>query len=153
MVVNDVRTGVVKGKKVLQKIYIVGKIAAIYGGGFVLTKSYIENKNRYKQFLAELQYRRLNDNKPNPDGGLTQYPGVDNLTAAKNIFKRNKDVVLFSLIGLYGMNVLDAYITTRLKYFNVDENIAFKISPTVINSNTIYSYNMITPGIKLTLKL
>jgi len=114
--------------------------------------SYIDNNNNYNRFLRELQYRQLNG-KPDPDNGLTQYPDANALTVAKNIYKRNREVVLISLVGLYGLNVLDAYVTARLKFFNVDDTLSFKLSPSIINSNTMYGFSNVAPALKLTLKL
>ncbi|MFI5452142.1 DUF5683 domain-containing protein [Pedobacter sp. UC225_61] len=153
LVVNDVKSGLTKGNKFGQKLYIIGKIGAIYAGGTLLVMSYIDNNKNYKLFLDELQYRKLHNNTPNPENGLAQYTNTDALVVAKNIYKRNREVVLISLVGLYGLNALDAYITARLKYFNVDDNLSFKISPSLINSTTMYSYNPTVPGLKLTIKL
>ena len=153
LVVDDVKAGRTQGKRVGQKLYLIGKIGAIYAGGTMLVMSYIDNNNNYNRFLRELQYRQLNNNQPDPDNGLTQYPDANALTVAKNIYKRNREVVIISLVGLYGLNVLDAYVTARLKYFNVDETLSFKISPTTINSNTMFGFNNVTPALKLTLRL
>lgn len=153
LVVDDVKNGRTEGKRIAQKVYILGKTAAIYGGGTVLVLSYIDNRKNYKLFLNELQYRKLNSNQPSPDNGLGQYPNTDALTIAKNIYKRNSQVVLISMIGLYGLNVLDAYVTARLKYFNIDETLTFKISPSTINTNTMFGYQNITPALKLSLRL
>lgn len=152
LVVDDVKNGRTEGKRIGQKIYIIGKIGAIYAGGTVLVMSYIDNNNNYKRFLRELQYRQLNG-VPDPNNGLTQYPDANALTVAKNIYKRNREVVLISIVGLYGLNVLDAYVTARLKYFNVDETLSFKLSPSIINSNTMYGFSNVAPALKLTLKL
>ena len=152
LVVDDVKNGRTEGKRIGQKIYLIGKIGAIYAGGTMLVMSYIDNNNNYKRFLRELQYRQANNNVPDPNNGLTQYPDVNALTVAKNIYKRNREVVLISLVGLYGLNVLDAYVTARLKYFNVDESLSIKLSPSIINTNTMYGFN-IAPALKLTLKL
>lgn len=151
LVVDDVKNGRTEGKRIGQKIYLIGKIAAIYAGGTMLVMSYIDNNNNYKLFLRELQYRQLNGNRPNPENGLGQYD-VNGLTLAKSIYKRNREVVLISLVGLYGLNVLDAYVTARLKYFNVNESLSIKLSPSIINTNTMYGFN-IAPALKLTLKL
>lgn len=153
LVVDDVKSGRVEGKKVLQKAYIIGKIGAIYAGGTLLVLSYIDNDNNYKLFLRELQYRKLNNDQPDPNNGLSQYPNTNALTVAKGIYKRNREVVLISLVGLYGLNVLDAYVTARLKYFNVDDRLSIKLSPTIINSDIMLGYAQATPALKLTLKL
>lgn len=152
LVVNDVKAGRTQSKRIGQKLYIIGKIGAIYAGGTMLVMSYIDNNNNYHRFLRELQYRQLNGT-PDPDNGLTQYPDANALTVAKNIYKRNREVVLISLVGLYGLNVLDAYVTARLKYFNVDETLSLKVSPSIINTNTMYGFSNVAPALKLTLKL
>lgn len=152
LVVDDVKSGAVQGKKTLQKIYLLGKMGAIYVGGTMLVMSYIDNRHEYKRFLTELQYRQVNKNEPDPNGNLSQYTNTEALTIAKNIYKRNSQVVLISLVGLYGLNVLDAYVTARLKYFNVDDTLTFKISPSTINNNTMYGYSP-APALKLTIKL
>jgi len=149
--VADIKSGEQSGKRVGQKIYILGKLAAIYAGGTILVISYGDNRAEYKRFLAELQYR-ADPTLPNPNTGLAGYTNVDQLTIAKNIYKRNSQVVLISLVGLYGVAALDAYVAARLKYFNVDESLAFKISPSIINSSTMYGF-VPAPALKLTLKL
>jgi hypothetical protein len=70
----------------------------------------------------------------------------------KNIFKRNSQVVLISLVGLYALSAVDAYVTARLKFFNIDDSLGVKISPSMINSNTMYGFNP-QPSLKLTLRL
>lgn len=151
LVVDDVKAGRTQGKRIGQKLYIIGKIGAIYAGGTILVMSFIDNNNNYNLFLKELQYRQLYG-KSDPANGLERYD-TNGLTLAKNIYKRNREVVIISLLGLYGLNVLDAYVTARLKYFNVDETLSIKLSPTLINSNTMYGFSNVTPALKLTLKL
>lgn len=154
LVVDDVKSGRVKGKRVAQKIYIIGKTAAIYAVGTVLVMSYIENRQNYKLFLTELQDRQLSGGVINPNSPLAKYTNTSALTVAKNIYKRNSQVVLISLGAVYGLNVLDAYVTTRLKYFNIDQTLSMKIAPSIINSNTMYGYAIpAAPALKLTLKL
>lgn len=153
LVVDDIKSGQVQGKRIGQKIYQIGKVAAIYTGGTMLVMSYFDNNNNYHRFLRELQYRKLHNGSPDPDNGLTKYPDVNALTLAKNIYKRNREVVIFSLLGLYGLNVLDAYVTARLKYFNVDERLTLKISPSTINTNTMYGSYQIAPALKISINL
>ena len=153
LVVDDVKAGRTEGKRIGQKLYIIGKIGAIYGGGTILVMSFIDNNNNYKSFLRELQYRQLYGNTPMPGNGLDRYETIESLTTGKNIYKRNREVVIISLLGLYGLNVLDAYVTARLKFFNVDDSLSLKLSPTIINSNTMYGFSNAAPALKLTLKL
>jgi Family of unknown function (DUF5683) len=154
LVVDDVKNNRVEGKRVAQKLYIIGKTAGIYVGGTILVLSYIDNREQYKRFLTELQYRQQNSDRPDPNGGLAQYTNTSALTIAKNIYKRNSQIVLISLGAVYGLNVLDAYVTARLKYFNIDETLSLKVAPSIINNNTMYGFSApAAPALKLTLKL
>lgn len=132
--------------QVFQKIYTGAKIAAIYGGITALTIAYIDNRNNYKIFLAEAQYREQN---PGKQLNLTRYTDqgvLDN----KAIFKRNTQIVIFSYGLIYLANIVDAYVAARLHFFNIDDTLTFKIWPTAINSNTMYGMNF-SPGLKLSL--
>jgi hypothetical protein len=153
LIVKDIKSGAVSGKKIGQKLGIVGKIGAIYVAGTMLTLSYIDNNRKYHQLLTELQYRQVHNDQPDPNGSLQEYTNTEALYTAKAIYKSNREIVLVSLGLTYGLNVLDAYVTARLKYVNVDENLGFKIAPSVITSNTMYGYQSITPAFKLTLRL
>lgn len=125
------------------------KVAAIYTGGFLLVQSYIQNSNNLKQYNAELQYRDING-VSSPNSVLSDY-SYSGLVTASDIFRRNREVVIFSLIGLYAVNIIDAYVDARLKYFDVGNDLAMKISPAVINANPVYGFNAhsFTPGLRL----
>ena len=132
-------------------IYRGIKIAAIYTGGTLLAISYIQNNQKYHEYLAELQYRALHGESP---GGSPLFNiGTQGLLTAKDIYRRNREVVIFSFIGLYAVNIIEAYVDARLSYFDIGENLAIKISPTVIGSNTMYGYNAFTPGLKIAFRL
>lgn len=129
-------------------VYRLAKVGAIYVGATMLTLSYIDNNKNYHFFLKELIYVREHDGD-HPEGSL--YVNVDEqgLISAKDLFRRNREVVIFSLVGLYLLNAVEAYVDARLKYFNVDD-VAIKFTPDLISTNTMYGFNNVTPGIKLT---
>ena len=129
-------------------VYRLAKVGAIYTGFTLLTLSYIDNNKNYHIFLDDLIYLRENG-VPNPN---SPYKQVDEagLISAKDLFRRNREVVIFSLVGLYLMNAVEAYVDARLKYFDVGD-VSMKVSPDLINTNTMYGFNKVNPGIKLTL--
>ena len=129
-------------------VYRLAKVGAIYTGFTMLTLSYIDNNRNYHLFLDDLIYLRTNG-VPNPN---SPYKQVDEagLISAKDLFRRNREVVIFSLVGLYLMNAVEAYVDARLKYFDVGD-VSMKFSPDLINTNTMYGFNQTTPGIKITL--
>lgn len=128
------------------------KIAAIYTGATMLALSYIDNNNNYKIFLKELSDRQANGGK-----AVIGSPYYDNqtagLTTAKDTFRRNREVVVFSMIGLYGIQVVEAYVDARLKYFDVGDDLAISIKPSIINSGTLFGYQSYVPAVKVSFKL
>ncbi|MBB2151662.1 DUF5683 domain-containing protein [Pedobacter gandavensis] len=149
------------------------KVAGIYTGATLLTISYIDNNKNYHIFLTELQEREkariyaaalaANNGNPNAPGlpekgnpNVEDYGQVSdaNLITAKDTYRRNKDVILFSYVGLYLLNVVDAYVDARLKYFDVGD-VSVKIRPAMINNNsmyggnTMYGLNLPSPGLKV----
>ncbi len=153
LIVDDVKSGKIKGNGFGRKLAIIGKIGGIYVAGTMLTLSYIDNNKMYHLFLKELQYRQANKDQPDPNGSLAGYRETANLYTGKAIYKNNREVVLIFLGVTYGVNIVDAYVTARLKYLNVTDNLGLKISPSLINSNTMYGYNSYSPALKLTLRL
>ncbi|MCY1509676.1 hypothetical protein D9M68_440290 [compost metagenome] len=153
LIVDDIRSGRTQGKAFGRKMAIIGKIAALYAGETMLVLSYIDNNKKYHLFLEELQYRRLHNDQPNPDGSLANYHDTQSLYTGKAVYKNNREVVLLSMILVYGLNVADAYVTARLNFLDVDDNLGLKISPSVINSPATYGYHQFTPALKLTINL
>lgn len=133
-------------------VYRGVKIAAIYTGATLLTLSYIDNNNKYKEFLAELRDRQANGGKSVIGSA---YFGVQTagLTAAKDTYRRNREVVIFSMIGLYGIQVVEAYVDARLKYFDVGDDLAIRIKPSIISSGTLLGYQSYVPALKVSFKL
>jgi len=132
-------------------VYRFAKVAGIYVGGTMLTLSYIENSKNYKLVLEELKYRAKSGGVPDPDGPFRAVQQIEGLNAAKDTFRRNTEVIIFSYVGLYLLNIIEAYIDARLKYFDVSD-MAFRVSPGMIDAHTMYGFNQTVPGIKLTLK-
>lgn len=132
-------------------VWSVGKVAIIYGGFTALTLSYIDNNKYYHIFLDELKYRLANNDQP-PPGSIYRSYTTQGLYTAKDVYRRNREIIIFSYVGVYAINVLDAYVSTRLKYFNVSEDIAFQIKPEILPAYAATGITM-TPGLKLSLKL
>ena len=135
-------------------VYRLAKVAAIYTGATLLTLSYIDNNKEYHKYLTELQYRVNNGGVGTPGGELEEYQS-DVLVRAKDTYGRNRWVIIFSFGALYAVNIIEAYVDARLKYFDVGDDLSLKISPSLnMNSGTLYGYTATTaaPGLKLTLR-
>jgi len=138
-----------------QKTYTLSKVGLIYAGFGLLTVSYIDNRKNYKIFLKEAQIRAFNKLNPtnpqpvNPD--LVRYQDT-NVLDAQAVFKRNSQIVIFSYFAVYAINVVDAYVAARLNYFNIDDSLSMKITPSLmINPNSMYGFNS-SPALKISLR-
>lgn len=132
-------------------VWSIGKVGLIYGGAVALTLSYADNTKLYNVYLDELKYRQQHNNVPNPNSPYASYP-TQSLITAKDVYRRNREVIIFSYVGLYAINIIDAYVSARLKYFDVDERIAIKVRPGVIQQDYGFAAAP-APALKLSLKL
>ena len=129
------------------------KIAAIYTGGTILALSYISNNKQYNIYLKELRDRQANGNKPVIGSPYYNVSGTTGIAAAKDTYRRNKDVIVFSLVGVYALQMIEAYVDARLNYFDVGDDLGFRVTPSIINSNTMYGYQSFAPALKLSFRL
>lgn len=131
------------------------KVPLVYGG-FVGVGLYYEfNQRYYKEFLKESQYRktRLEDD---PTFLYPQYEFVKNdqqIYAAKDFYRRNRDLAIIGFLAFYGINLIDAYIDARLATFDVGEDLTLKLRPSIHAPMYAGSYQSPIPMLKLTIKL
>lgn len=131
------------------------KVPIIYGG-FASTVLVFDFNNRYyKELITELDYRyKNNDAWLNPDYSRAQTQG---LISAKDYARRNRDLMVLLTVGLYGLNVVEAYVDSMLKHrWSVSsEKMAFTVRPTVLQGpSNSFAYNAVPNiGLKLTMKL
>ena len=65
----------------------------------------------------------------------------DNLARYQTVFKQRKDkyrkwrdMSIFSLVAVYALSVIDAYVDASLSEFDISKDLSLKVSPTVINN-------------------
>jgi hypothetical protein len=73
---------------------------------------------------------------------------VDNLSSAFNYYKRSRDLAFLGLLGFYVINIIDATVDAYLIDYDISQNLALRLKPTVIQSP--FAYNA---GISLSLDL
>ncbi|HWW37990.1 DUF5683 domain-containing protein [Pedobacter sp.] len=133
-------------------VYRLVKVGALYTGATLLTLSYMSNNKQYQRYLKELQYRFDHNDQPNPDSDIPKNVSTSQLTIAKDTYRRNKEVIIFSFVALYAVQAIEAYVDARLMYFDVGDDLAIRFSPTLINNGAVYGYNPYTPGLKVSFR-
>lgn len=129
-------------------IYRGAKIAAIYTGFTFLAISYIDNNEQYHFFLDELLHRQKTGEPKDP---LYARATDAQLIQAKDTYRRNREVVIFSFVAVYLVGAIDAYVDARLNYFDVDDDLSIRFSPTMINTNSMYGFSS-HPGLKVSMR-
>ncbi|MFC2711455.1 DUF5683 domain-containing protein [Hoylesella oralis] len=54
----------------------------------------------------------------------------------KDRYRRWRDLSIFTMIGVYVLSVIDAYVDASLSEFDISDNLTLRVSPTIINNNT-----------------
>jgi len=121
------------------------KIPIIYGG---LSTCYfiVDWNNRgYKRFKTALIY--LMDDDP---ATIDEFEGTrseDELRYYMDSYRRNRDLSALGLAAVYVLNIIDANVDGHLYDWNVDDNLSFRVEPTVFNPSQGLTYSPPTFGV------
>jgi hypothetical protein len=119
------------------------KIPIIYAG-FGTIGYFIGWNNKYYN-TYKLAYSDLTDDDPATDSYLdleaTQYYDLENPTDYNNFksglskqqdyYRRNRDLLIISIVGFYGLNLIDASVDAHLFDFDISEDLSLNWQPSV----------------------
>lgn len=120
------------------------KLPIIYGGLAACVYALNWNNQTYKDYSQA--YLDIMDNNPNTNSFL-DFTKNTNLSESdlerlktllkngKDKFRRNRDLSIFVMIGVYALSIIDAYVDAELSNFDISKDLSFKIEPTIINDN------------------
>lgn len=92
-------------------------------------------------------YNDLMDNDPDTKSYMNFFaPGVTEsqlsadwlqrtFQSRKNYFRRNRDLCIVGMLGVYLVAILDAYVDASLAHFDISPDLSLHWSPTIFNSN------------------
>jgi hypothetical protein len=131
------------------------KIPLIYIG-FGTIGYFIDWNNDNYQF-NKLAYVHLTDDDPETDIFMeieaVQYYDLnkpshfqnfkDGLQKRQDYYRRNRDLLIISMVGFYGLNIIDASVDAHLFNFDISDDLTFNWQPTMmnINNNLVYCIN------------
>ncbi len=104
------------------------KVPIIYAGFGALTYYIIDNNKNYIEFRDA--YRARVDNDPTNDNIKPEYT-TDNLRIIKNIYWKNRDLMVILTAVLYAVNILDATVDAHFFTYDISDDLSFNISPIV----------------------
>ena len=126
------------------------KVPAIYGGLIAFGIAIHDNQSMYNLFLKEAQYRQIN-NKP-LDPRYEAYTD-DGIITIKNGYRRNRDLSILGIVGVYAVNIIEAYVDAKFFRFDIDDDLSLNISPSLRQHSNYFASSNVFPGIKLSLSL
>ncbi|MBK8746938.1 MAG: hypothetical protein IPM04_03500 [Saprospiraceae bacterium] len=122
------------------------KIPVVYGALGALFLAAQSNSRNYREFrdayLLEVQ------GLPNKYSGAN----IASLKQYRDDYRKNMELSYIAMVGIYGLNVLDAFVSAHLKSFDISEDIGMIIKPKFENIDLGYS-NIPSAGISINIML
>ncbi|MFN8415123.1 MAG: DUF5683 domain-containing protein [Cytophagaceae bacterium] len=122
------------------------KLPIIYGGGAVLGYLIYTNKQGWNDYRNAYDIRS--------SGNLTGDPEFDRYTpdqikVIRDDYRRYFQMNVLFAVGLYSLNIVDAYVDAHLKTFDVNESLSMKVKPFFYTTN----YSHLASGLTVSLRL
>lgn len=121
------------------------KLPIVYGGFVGCYYAMRWNNQMYHDYSQA--YIDLMDNDPQSQS-YKQFLHLGNQIDASNIdrykelfrkrkdrYRRWRDLSFFTLIGVYALSVIDAYVDASLSEFDISDDLSLRLEPTVVNTN------------------
>ena len=131
------------------------KIPLIYAG--FGTFGYFISWNNKNYNVLKLAYSDLTDGNPDTDSYLdlegSKYYDLESesgrqdfknvLTKQQNYYRRNRDLLIISAAGFYGLNIIDASVDAHLFNFDISEDLTFSWQPAMqnVDNQLVYGFN------------
>lgn len=123
------------------------KVPIIYGGIVGLVLTYDFNQTNYKIMLEEAQYRLTHNGQYLNE----EYARINQewIIQAKDFYRRNRDLTILVGLGLYALNLVDAYVDAKMFRYDIDDDLSFRIDPFVQQPMGLYASRTPTFGFRM----
>lgn len=131
------------------------KIPVIYAGFAALGYFIYWNNDNYQ--IMKRAYSDFTDDDPETNSYLdldgAQYYDLgtepddtnfkDALTKQQSYYRRNRDLLIISTVGFYGLQIIDASVDAHFFDFDISEDLTLNWQPTMqyFNQQTVYGIN------------
>jgi len=122
------------------------KVPIIYAGAAVLGYYYNFNNNKYQEY-KDNYLRKLANDPNNPVDPKFRNASPERILYYMNYWRRNRDLLVLSMVGLYLANIVDATVDAYLYDYNISPDLSLRISPMIEPFNP-----RATTGIKVSLR-
>ncbi len=117
------------------------KLPIVIGGFMGLGYATNWNNNQYQDYIQG--YKDLTDDDPDTKSYMNFFPPTVNekdldkewlkrtFKARKDYFRRNRDLCIISLVGMYLLCMADAYIDASLAHFDISPDLSLDVKPSL----------------------
>ncbi len=118
------------------------KLPVIVGGFMGLGYATTWNNNQFQDYSQG--YRDLLDNDPNTNSYMDFFPPTteenqidktwltQTMKSRKDYYRRNRDLCIICIVGLYLLCMVDAYVDASLAHFDISPNVAIDMQPSML---------------------
>ena len=110
------------------------KIPIIYAGFGFLGYSIKTNHTQMKKFTEAYRYVSNNETYPIDNPYIAKYPNTSDLLRGRDFYRRKVELNIIWSAALYLLNVVDAVVDAHFFDYDVTDNLALRIEPTIIPS-------------------
>lgn len=123
------------------------KLPIVIGAFVGLTYGTTWNNRMYNDYTKA--YRDAMDDDPDTRSYMDFYPPTTHesdldmewlkkaLKNKKNYYRRYRDICIISLVGMYALCIIDAYVDAQMAHFDISPDLSMKVKPAVIDPGTI----------------
>lgn len=117
------------------------KLPIIIGGYLGLAYATSWNNNMLTDYTRA--YRDIMDNDPTTNSYMNFFPPTTTesdldktwltnvLQSRKNYFRRNRDLCIIAMVGVYLLAMVDAYVDASLSHFDITPDLSMDVTPAV----------------------
>lgn len=118
------------------------KLPIVIGGFMGLGYGASWNNNQYQDYSQA--YRDLLDSDPSTNSYMDFFPPTVNegdldktwltktMKNKKDYYRRNRDLCIICMVGLYLLCMVDAYVDASMAHFDISPNLSMDVAPAII---------------------
>lgn len=124
----------------------------IYYGGFAAAATVVDyNSRHYQRYLNA--YNAITDNDPTTEDEFHGRYSADALANARDGYRRDRDLGIICMFGVYVLSIIDTYVTATLKNWDVTPELSMHVEPVVFRDYAYTKSGGYSSGAGLSLKL
>ncbi len=118
------------------------KLPIIVGGFMGMTYATSWNNNQYRDYTQG--YRDILDDDPDTKSYMNFFPPTTSeadldktwlasvMKSRKDYYRRNRDLCIISMVGVYLLCMLDAYVDASMAHFDITPDLSMDVAPGVM---------------------